>query len=202
MDAAICKYQPTKYIVIETGTIQFSETNLSAAINGNYAEIPSQANGVARYLQKNQLLRLAYSQMKNYFGKQESMGVESNDDLKVSVEENTNRGLLEILLKRMANMVNLSGAKLIIVYHPKVSLNEDGSLRLLNDEDNLNIFSELCSENGIYFLDMSERFMEEYKSYHILPYGFTNTAVGEGHLNKYGHIMLAEELYKIMEDEK
>ena len=42
----------------------------------------------------------------------------------------------------------------------------------------------------------------EYNQNYILPHGFINSSIGNGHLNKYGHKMLAEELYKIIEEVK
>ena len=38
--------------------------------------------------------------------------------------------------------------------------------------------------------------MELYKTRHILPYGFLNTKVGYGHLNRYGHEVIAKRLAK------
>ncbi len=46
---------------------------------------------------------------------------------------------------------------------------------------------------------MGARFLREYEENHLLPYGFANSAVGKGHLNRYGHAMIADELYKLME---
>jgi hypothetical protein len=42
-----------------------------------------------------------------------------------------------------------------------------------------------------------------YNSTYHLPRGFSNTAPGEGHTNKYGHACIAQELYKhIAKEEK
>ena len=102
--------------------------------------------------------------------------------------------VLNKIKNKVANKV-----KVIIVYHPNISLSADGNLEFINSEKKeIEKFSELCQENEIYFLDMSERFKYEYYSNHILPYGFSNTTIGKGHLNKYGHEMIAEELYKVI----
>ena len=46
------------------------------------------------------------------------------------------------------------------------------------------------------FIDTDNDFIELYKTKHILPYGFINTKVGSGHLNKYGHEVIAKRLAK------
>lgn len=43
-------------------------------------------------------------------------------------------------------------------------------------------------------LDVSEKFKELYDDKHIFAYGFNNTAVNSGHLNKYGHKIIAESI--------
>ena len=42
---------------------------------------------------------------------------------------------------------------------------------------------------------MSERFLQAYEAEHILPHGFANTAMGQGHLNADGQRLVAEALY-------
>ena len=59
----------------------------------------------------------------------------------------------------------------------------------------LRAFSEACEAAGVLFVDMSERFLQAYEAEHILPHGFANTAMGQGHLNADGHRLVAEALY-------
>ena len=47
---------------------------------------------------------------------------------------------------------------------------------------------------------MSERFLEEYQSCYRLPYGFTNSSAGTGHLNVTGHRLVAEALWEAFEE--
>ena len=58
----------------------------------------------------------------------------------------------------------------------------------------------MCYQNGLNFIDMSNRYQEEYKKNYTVPSGFINTAVASGHINKHGHRMIAEELYKAIEE--
>ena len=74
-------------------------------------------------------------------------------------------------------------------------------MMLENDTDFVKKFATYCEQSGVYFVDMSKTFFVEYIENHILPYGFSNTSVGTGHLNKHGHRMIAEKLYEIIGSE-
>ena len=95
---------------------------------------------------------------------------------------------------------NAGGLPIIIFYHPGIAIHQDGSISTNGDSTIIHLFQEVCEENGIYFLDMSDRFQQEYEESYTLPYGFANTSVGSGHLNKYGHAMIADELYKLISE--
>ena len=89
---------------------------------------------------------------------------------------------------------------MIIVYHPAVAVNTDGSLNLAEDGAKSD-FAQACEDNGIIFLDMSERFTTEYETNHVLPHGFANSSIGSGHLNRHGHAMIADELYNMIKED-
>lgn len=192
--AALNKYQPTKYVVIETGKVSFTDEAIALAINEETAELYTMDQSVIiASLKKNPYLRLLYSQMKDY--KTFRAGVESD----TAFSEN----LLADLLQKLRLLAEEYGAKVIIVYHPELNIAPDGALDIIADQNAVALFKKSCDDHEILFLDMSNRFKEEYESAYILPYGFCNSPVGTGHLNKYGHAMIADELYNlILEDEQ
>ncbi|MBQ6906783.1 MAG: hypothetical protein IJR79_02415 [Clostridia bacterium] len=194
LEAAAEKYEPS-YIVIETGTCFFSEDTLNGVISGTLAEIPAHTGGIAAKLQKNQFLRLLYAQVVNYNKKQPA--AEEDAVVKDTAEKN-NEELLTKVLEKVKETATNHDAKIIIAYHPPVAVNSDATLIIGGNRAAEEQFAKTCKENDIYFLNMNERFAEEYEKSYILPYGFINTTVGSGHLNKYGHKMMAEELYKII----
>lgn len=202
LPAALRKYAPS-VVIIETASLEFADDDLNKLLSGDYPELPSYNGGIVGLFQQNQFLRRIYHQMKDFSGQK----AEADADIiaapaqepppKASAE---NRMLLSALLSQIADTAASSGAKLIIAYHPGTKLDPDGSVTLSTDAETDAAFARLCGENGIYFLDMRDRFLAEYQQNHILPYGFTNTSVGSGHLNKYGHQMMAEELYDLMQE--
>ena len=72
-------------------------------------------------------------------------------------------------------------------------------MKIDDDPKTVSQFSELCAENGIYFLNMAGRFLDEYRRDYTLPYGFANSSVGKGHMNIHGHRMFADEIYRFIQ---
>lgn len=87
----------------------------------------------------------------------------------------------------------------IIFYHSKTQIDGDGNYVDPTDPDAREAFIATCAANNITFVDMTESFVNLYNEEHILAHGFANTAVGYGHLNKYGHAIIAEELAKVIQ---
>lgn len=63
----------------------------------------------------------------------------------------------------------------------------------------LDCFASTCEDLGIVFVDMTDSFKDLYATEHQLAHGFINTAVGSGHLNKYGHRVIAEKLAEVIQ---
>ena len=85
------------------------------------------------------------------------------------------------------------------VYHPTTSLASDGTLQL-GYSDTWEVFCRLCEKHGIDVIDTGFRFQKLYETEGQLPYGFANTAPGEGHLNALGHRILSEEIIAYLEE--
>jgi hypothetical protein len=198
-EAAIKKYTPKKYVIIETGSIQFSMQTLVDIIHYKIPEhIPeSNIRGPRAFLRttflKNILyIRLFLYQVKKFRDKANKDKLEGVDGF------NKDEYLKNItmVMQRLNQTTIENNTKLIIFYHPQLVLNKDGSASTNTDTEYLELFKTACGNNGIYFMDMTGVFMEEYKSNHVLPHGFANTAVGTGHLNKNGHRIIAAELFR------
>lgn len=197
MHAAVKRYKPSKYVIFENTTLHFQIESLKAAVDGSFQHIPSYSTGILAILQRNQFLRLLYKQFKE-LKKEKTAKLTNNQEENIAeYKEYMNSLLHKVQIETVQN-----GIKAIIVYHPGIELNRDGSLNLPDDNNHKSVFAELCKKNGVIFLDMTERFTKEYKIQHKLPHGFVNSPVGKGHLNKFGHNLIAEEVYKIIEERK
>ena len=199
LEAALEKYHPA-IVVLETGNTLFSDDALSNAINGTVSEIPSHTGGIVGILQQNPYLRLLYGQIQNYRGKQVAE-IDDADSQSVdtsSKSEKNNEELLNALCQKIERIASDHDTIVIIVYHPGTAINSNGSLRLTGSINATNQFAAECDENHLYFLNMGNHFLSEYDNTYRLPYGFINTSVGSGHLNRYGHAMIANDLYKLI----
>ena len=200
LSTAVQKYAPSKYIIIETMTLQFSNSDLRKALSCELSEIPSYTGGIIGLLQQNQLFRRIYHQLRGFIGWGNDEDIDEADAATASKDDPSDPALLSALLSQMADTTASSGAKLIIAYHPSITLDKDGSITFSTTQAESDAFAGMCAENGVYFLDMRDRFQREYDEDHVLPYGFSNTSVGSGHLNRHGHEMMAEELYALMQE--
>lgn len=194
--AAINKYKPKKYIVLETSNLFFTDEQLIDAINENVAEISSHSSGIIGMLQKNQFLRLSYTQLSSIYNNSKQ-----NDELTPVKKRGKEENYIE-LIRKLSDTSSEIDAKLIIFYHPSLRIHENGNVSIDADEELVSFFSKNCFENGVIFLDMSNPFIKEYKKKNVLPHGFINSSVGSGHLNKHGHKIIAESLYNIIKEEK
>lgn len=210
LKVALKKYQPTQYVIIETPVVSFSDEEIALVLNDEVPEIVinRRAKGIVAkmfdLLRKSSYFRLIEAQKDAFFRNLQSDGKADIEDPEILTKSDVaaHDKLLSDLLCKMSASAEEYGAKLIIAYHPSVSIASDGALNLNADQDAITRFKQSCDVNGILFLDMSNRFKEEYESTYILPYGFPNTPVGSGHLNKYGHAMMADELHKLILEDK
>ena len=63
-------------------------------------------------------------------------------------------------------------------------------------------FARLCAENGLVFLDLTEQNIASVTQDGRLPFGFANTAPGQGHINSTGLQIYAEALRALIAEEE
>ena len=197
LEAALEEYDPNQYVIIETMTVDMDQSEMEKVISKTRTKAKAYTGG-SYYLETyvpgaNSILRQI-----SIWKRQNANNSEENVN---EIEENDNN-ILNEMLGQAALTVEDSGCKLIILYHPTYEIQRDGSVITKTNRNSVNDFKNTCEENGIIFVDMTDTFLEHYESEHILPHGFCNTAVGEGHLNASGHRWIAEELVDVITSEK
>lgn len=105
------------------------------------------------------------------------------------------------LLHEVSSIANDKTVTPVIMYHPTVTIDEDGSVAVPDADDYRDCFARMCADEGIIFVDMTDDFVSLYEEQHILAHGFVNTRAGVGHLNRYGHEVIAKRLAQIIEGE-
>ena len=187
IQAAMETFKPKKYVIIETSIVNLDEETMQQVITGNFERIKSYDSGLVFHLQKKMPL------IKSLYKAIEDWRAPGAHDVEPTIETEAYAETLRAFLKKAKTDCG-NQVKLIICYQPATELDNDGSMICVTNPDSLSLFSRACEENEIIFVDMTEDFQELYQSRSILPHGFTNTAIGAGHLNEAGHEMIAERL--------
>ena len=201
LEYAIKTYCPQKAVIIETGELDFPQEEIDEALEevkvGSL--LYSYSGGIMGLVRKLPYVRLAYIQLAAMRGLKST---ETDDSIQINKSSEFDRASYTARITPLMEKAteNAGGLPIIIFYHPGIAIHQDGSISTNGDSTIIHLFQEVCEENGIYFLDMSDRFQQEYEESYTLPYGFANTSVGSGHLNKYGHAMIADELYKLISE--
>lgn len=197
LNDAISTYHPTKYVIIECQSVSPKTENLIAAVDGTLPKLESESGGIIGLLQKNPFLRLLYRQISSMnTGDEESTSTKSLPE----IPDSEYIEAVSKLVLKIKNDCATNGIKPIIIYHPHFNVDENGEISVTSNESYSALFENVCKENGVVYIDMISDFSDGYRTDRKLPYGFSNTAVGEGHLNEYGHSLIADRLYKTIED--
>jgi len=189
LDKALSKYNPS-YVVIETMNVSIYPETIEKTINNQITKASSFDDEILKTLQNIKYLRLVYRQFENV-NKQ-------NNVVDVTKSVNTEESM-DKLMSHIKTICDKHNTNCIIVYHPTLSVDNDMNISVNTNREDLGIIETACLNNGIKFINMEEDFINYYKENNILPHGFNNTIPGQGHLNKYGHMLIAEKLNKEIE---
>lgn len=90
---------------------------------------------------------------------------------------------------------------IVFIYHPPIIINNDGTISLEYSQT-WGAFLDACVRNDIDVIDSGNDFLQRFDSTKEVPYGFSNTVPGTGHLNKVGHRIIATEIIEFWEELK
>ena len=221
LPAACERYHP-QFVVLETQVLNFSSGELQMVLDRSFPEEASNESPLLLMLKRSTFLNLLYYQFSYYRDEHGSLlGIpdfkplfsintihtdeasNAENDIEGKAINSNDMGHEEnyTLLRQVLLMVHdeaaAVGATVIIVYHPKTWMDGYGGI-LVYDTSDSSRFKQLCEECGIVLLNMSDVYRTEYEEHYTLPYGFINTAIGNGHLNTEGHKMIARELANVI----
>lgn len=200
--ALLQEFPGAKSIVIEISSTDFSAAELTQALEQKAFD-PAQTGGniwgQLTLSQKLTLwvkeafpaLSLAKSQMAAISAKETGTASDSSE---LPAEEDI-APVLETVLKTLRGEFD---GQLIILYHPGVQIESDGTMTILREESS-QVFAEACRENDILFVDVSGDFLRAYEEDFSVPYGHQDGTMGSGHFNEDGHRIVAEALLPVLE---
>ncbi len=191
IDDALAEHKPSKYVLIETNTVWLDCHKMNEVISGNASAIESYDSGILFYLQKIPAFKPIYNQLDNWL---HILPASDNYPSGETVVPDEYKPTLLKFLSVIGDNAERHGVTPIIFYAPNEFLNDDATVTYQTDDKYLEIYKEVCEELNIVFVDLSDSFASLYNEQKILAHGFPNSAVGTGHLNKYGHKAVAETL--------
>jgi hypothetical protein len=202
LDDAIKEYKPNKYVIMETRISELSIESMKSVLDNARQRTSAYDTGIIHYLQRIPYFRLFYRQIRdigllNITKVVQNNNTEINDEVQSSNNVNDEyEVVLDDYIQMLENKADEAAIKLIVFYIPPVEIQNDGTVKYGDNEYAIDLFSIVCQKHNIEFLDLSDDFSQYYNENFKLVYGFSNTEAGVGHLNKYGHELVAERLYE------
>jgi hypothetical protein len=197
-------YVPQGYVVLEIQNTVFDIGELEAVAYSKMDRLPAFDHGLLSYLQRMPYLRLGYRQIKFFTG---FHVVDMLNFLKNNSKPEEDTGvidwdkassLLDLIMKKTRMLCADKGIDFIIVYHPHLLIQRNGRVFADYPGEYVTKLRNACNNNNIHFIDMTDAFITEYDENYLLPHGFSNTAVGTGHLNKTGHRLIAGQILSLI----
>lgn len=197
----IYKKEP-KYIIIETSDVALSESAVKQALSGEVKKTEVVDTGIIAQLQKVPYFRQMYHQLDT--GMMEMLLPDNRkkaDNAIANTAQASNEKPViaekpyEETLSYFQKMEKEYNTQIIVMFHPFETINADGTIGF-SEADYAKVFSKYAEKYDIGFVDMTNDFEKMYYEEHHVPHGFATGEVGVGHLNKYGHAVIAESLYQ------
>ena len=198
IESALDDYQPSKYVIIETDTVDLDEISMGSVIDGIAQAIPSYDTGLMYYSQKMPAVKWLFKQFQDWVNVTDTEKLLQAEASEVKDNAaSVNESLVGEFLEKVSRSAKQHACKAIIVYHPTLDIEffESGGPPTSSE---LDVFKNQCAEKGILFVDLTDDFISLYKDDHILAHGFANSTVGQGHLNQFGHEAMAKRLATVI----
>ncbi len=208
----VCHYLPDtlgiesmhpKYVVIETAGTTITHENaayITAKEKSNNGSVKN--NALIRTVQRIPFVRLIYYQLNNGFldrfktEKGHPSDAKASDDTAAAADSAAGSPSdYSEVFHYLNELQKEYGTKIIIVYHPTETFYPDGTVTFETTGD-IGLFSKAAAQNDVSFIDLTESFDAMYRESRQVPHGFITGKIGAGHLNRYGHQAMADEVYR------
>ena len=192
--SAITSYPNAKCITIEIGSTDYAVEEFEGALiqpqnvdlrsTEQIFQQLSAPNKLKKFMKEGfPLIAMIKSQREAAYKASQKTGGRS-----IVIDEDEYKSVVKTCLELIRSECDVP---ILFVYHPSTVIQPDGTLSIERSAT-VGIFGELCDAVGIDFIDIGDRFLTHYSEYYELPYGFSNTTPGNGHLNQVGHQIMAE----------
>lgn len=199
-DAALAEFPGAETVIIEIPTTDFDLALLTDAVNSRTFDPAQTGQNLYAAQSIKEKFKIAVKEnlplLSLYLSKQfTNIGLGDGTPFfyvpteTVSAEYSvTKEAYLLALEPALAHLKESYDKEIIIYFHPFVEITDSGEL-ITDSSVTIDWFAESCEKYGITFIDATGAFLQSYENNHIVPYGFSNTSPGTGHLNKEGHLI-------------
>lgn len=199
LEAALAAYSPKEYVAVETSNLVCIPEEVEPSLLHTMPELTlEERSPLLKNLQRIPYLKLLYQQYQSGRMQEDTAAAASDSELFDEWSLNATRQILSYI----EDTAEAAGCHALIYYIPPMVLGGDGTLQFQADDVTRETYAKLCKEEGILFVDMTERIQEAYETEYVLASGFDNTTIGYGHLNEYGHEILADAIYDALAEEE
>lgn len=198
--AAVEAFPEASVVTIEISNSDIPADEMNAAMNqAEYDESASVKNQL-QYMGFKDKLKIF---IKEYFPLislvKSKLETSSANDGGASVEKTDNGDSARSLEKAIKLIRSQYDGDIIIIYHSQTLIERDASISFAEDKL-FDTLEKACRDNDICLVDMRPVFVEHYEKTQEIPYGFSDTKPGNGHLNELGHRLIAESLIPYIEE--
>lgn len=196
---ALERFKPARAVVLETDRVVFTRGTVNHSMADDMQRLPDTRVPLPDVVSNQPLSKRLYKQFMNLIQADPEAEAEviDYDDIDPALLTEYEDSLTD-WFGQLNDAARAHGATLVIWYHPHLTVDVDGHARADAPRVCLEAFANACDRAGVRFADMTGPFLEAYETRHVLPHGFGNTALGEGHLNAEGHRMAAEALAALL----
>ena len=193
------QYNGAKYVVIEVTSVEYSPVMLDDIIACKFSAPMEEKGFIHNIAQSIPFVRLMYKKINETSSAQgapvaETATSSAKPDMGVYAEK------MNTILGRISKLSAQNNIVPIILMHERFWEDQNGNIIMELNNTYKTAFKKCCQDNGIKVIDVSSAMVSAYKNNHEFSYGFSNTAPGEGHLNKTGHHIIAETVYKFINE--
>ncbi len=204
------EFPDAKGIIIEMSNSSFSKEELFYALEQNSYDANESGAVISETMEFTEKIKLLTKEMtplrtilkEQYRVLQETYNSEDEKILQGGENNESDQDEDALIDKICSCIADITNCKVIIIYHPRIALSEEGMAYIGTSDTQIEMFKKSAEAHGITFIDATDAFLTEVNINKRLPYGFMNTAPGSGHLNRYGHSIVAELLLEEIKDEK
>ncbi len=185
-------FDTARYIVVETKSLGWTVEQLDGMLNQEYRKDMKERSLAANIAVSIPYFRIFAKQFGELFPlkpAEEPLPLSTDQD----GEEYASK--MNAVIEMMATQARENGKELIILHHNTYSYEDMENAISDDDPEQMKVLEESCKKNGVVLVDVVDDFISHYKETYQLAYGFANSQIGEGHLNRLGHSIIANELY-------